>query len=69
MGFHSPQEAQRVLAMSLDKASKVRLMCSKILAKHGYTKDVVYPDYSTKEKAKAVDKLFQEGKAPPLLAK
>lgn len=69
MGFHSPQESQRVLATALDKASQVRLMCSRILARHGYTEPVVYPDYSTKAKAQAVAEAFTAGSGPSLLKK
>ncbi len=69
MGFHSPQESQRILAMALDKAAQVRLGCSKILAKHGYTDEVLYPDFSTKAKAQAVNEQFVSGTAPSLLKK
>lgn len=69
MGFHSPQEAQRVLATALDKASQVRLNCSKILARYGYSNEVVYPDFSTKIKAQAVAGQFVDGSAPSLLKK
>lgn len=67
MGFHSPQESQRILATALDKASQVRLACSRILARHGYSGEVVYPDYSTKTKAQTVCQQFVDGKAPSLL--
>ncbi|MCL2347242.1 MAG: ammonia-forming cytochrome c nitrite reductase subunit c552 [Planctomycetaceae bacterium] len=69
MGFHSPQEAQRILATALDKASQVRLMCSRILARHGYTDEVVYPDFSTKEKAQELSRQFTAGTPPSLLKK
>ncbi len=69
MGFHSPQESQRILATALDKASRVRLMCSRILAKHGYPDEVVYPDFSTKEKAQELTGQFVSGNAPSLLKK
>ncbi len=69
MGFHSPQESQRVLAAALDKGAQVRLMCTKILAKHGYANDVIYPDFSTKAQAQAVSDQFASEKSPSLLKK
>ena len=69
MGFHSPQESQRILATALDKASQVRLTCSRILARHGYTDEVAYPDFSTKEKAQELTSRFATGIAPSLLKK
>jgi nitrite reductase (cytochrome c-552) len=69
MGFHSPQESQRILGTALDKAGQVRLMCSRILARHGYTDEVVYPDFSTKEKAQTLTNQFATGTAPTLLKK
>lgn len=69
MGFHSPQESQRVLAAALDKSAQVRLLCARILAKHGYTDPVVYPDFSSKEKAQAICEQFVTGTAPSLLKK
>lgn len=67
MGFHSPQESQRVLAVALEKGAEVRRQCGKILAKHGYTEEVIYPDFSTKELAQALTKTFVEGNPPALL--
>ncbi len=69
MGFHAPQESQRILATALDRASQVRVACARILAKHGYSDEVVYPDYGTKAKAQAVAQAFADGKAPSLLKK
>ena len=69
MGFHSPQESQRILAAALDKASQVRLLCSKTLARHGYSDEVVYPDFSTKSKAQLLGDGFVNGTAPSLLKK
>ena len=52
MGFHSPAEALGFWpAQSINPASAAG-MC-RILARHGYTKAVAYPDYGTKEKAQA----------------
>lgn len=67
MGFHSPQECTRILGEATDFAQQSRLICSRILAKHGYTGEVVYPDVSTKEKATAVLKEFLDKTPPDLL--
>ncbi len=69
MGFHAPQESQRILATALDRASQVRVVCARILAKHGFSDEVVYPDYGTKAKAQAVAQAFVDGQAPSLLKK
>jgi nitrite reductase (cytochrome c-552) len=67
MGFHSPLECERILAASVDLSGQCRVECARILAKHGHIEPVNYPDYSTKEKAEEVNKLFIEGKPPKLL--
>jgi hypothetical protein len=67
MGFHSPLECERILAASLDLAGQCRIECTRILAKHGVTKPIDYPDFSTKEKAQALIKPFVDGKPPKLL--
>lgn len=67
MGFHAPQECQRILAEAADVAQKCRLDCARILAKHGITDPVVYPDWSSKEKAQALIKHFASGETPPSL--
>ena len=67
MGFHSPQECQRILTAAVDQAQQCRVECARILAKKGYTGEVNYPDISTKEKAEAVNKAFIDGKPPKLL--
>lgn len=67
MGFHSPQESQRILAAAVDLAGKCRVECARILAKHGVVQPVAYPDFSTKEKAQALNQQFIEGKPPALL--
>lgn len=51
MGFHSPQECMRVLQASLDLAAQARVEAARVLARHGYTNPVAYPDYTTKAKA------------------
>ncbi len=49
--FHAPVECLRILGNAINKAQDARLLILKILAKHNYTKEIVYPDYSSKEKA------------------
>jgi nitrite reductase (cytochrome c-552) len=68
MGFHSPAEALRILAGAVDLADQARLDCARVLARHGYTQPIVYPDFSSKEKAQALVKQFAGGKPPKLLA-
>jgi nitrite reductase (cytochrome c-552) len=67
MGFHAPQESQRILATALDRAAQIRITCAQILAKHGYAGEVQYPDYDTKSKAQAVIEKFVAGERPTLL--
>ena len=67
MGFHSPEECVRILAAAIDLAGQCRVECARILAKHGVTKPVEYPDFSTKEKAQTLIKPFVDGKPPKLL--
>ena len=69
MGFHAPQESQRILATALDRAAQIRVACARILAKHGHTDEVLYPDYGTEAKAKAVVEKFVSGEGPSLLKK
>lgn len=67
MGFHSPEECVRILASAIDLAGQCRVECARILAKHGSTKSIEYPDFSTKEKAQTLIKPFVEGKPPKVL--
>jgi nitrite reductase (cytochrome c-552) len=69
MGFHSPHECMRVLGAAVDLAQECRVECTRILARRGYTDEVQYPDFSTKEKAQALNRLWAEGSAPKLLKK
>jgi formate-dependent nitrite reductase cytochrome c552 subunit len=66
-GFHSPLQCERVLASAVELAGQARVECARILAKHGHTEPVSYPDYSTKEKAEELNKQFMDGKTPKLL--
>jgi len=67
MGFHAPQECQRVLAAAVDLAGQCRVESARILARHGVTTPVAYPDFSTKEKAQGLVKQFLDGAPPDLL--
>ncbi len=69
MGFHAPQECMRVLQAALDLAGQSRVAAARILAHHGITEPVRYPDCSSKPKATAVLAAFLEGKPPELIAR
>jgi len=69
MGFHSPAEALRILAGSVDQAGQARLDCARVLARHGCMQPVAYPDFSTKGKAQALVNAFAAGHPPKLLGK
>ena len=67
MGFHSPQECMRSLGAAVDLAGQCRVECARILARHGVTAPIAYPDFSTKEKAQALIQSFIDGNPPRLL--
>ena len=67
MGFHSPQECMRSLAAAVDLAGQCRVECARILARHGVTAPIAYPDFSTKEKAQTLIQSFIDGNPPKLL--
>ncbi len=69
MGFHAPQESMRVLQAAVDLAGRARLEATRILARHGVTAPVQYPDGSTRQKAQAVLAAFEKGKPPRLVRK
>jgi nitrite reductase (cytochrome c-552) len=69
MGFHAPQESHRILATALDRAAGVRVAATRILAKHGYSDEVVYPAVDSKARAQAVADKFVAGEKPSLLKK
>lgn len=69
MGFHAPQESMRVLQAAVDLAGRARLEAARILARHGVTEPVQYPDCSTRQQAQAILAAFQEGKPPRLVRK
>ena len=51
--FHAPQEVTRLLGVALNYAQTARIDLARILARHGYTKEVPMPDISTKDKAQS----------------
>jgi nitrite reductase (cytochrome c-552) len=69
MGFHSPQECMRVLESAVELAAQCRLECARVLARHGVTTAVRYPDLSSKEKAQSLVQTFADGKPPALVEK
>jgi nitrite reductase (cytochrome c-552) len=52
--FHSPTEVSRIIATAIDKAQEARVALARVLAKHGYTNEVPYPDIATKAKAQSL---------------
>lgn len=67
MGFHSPQECMRILAAAVDQGGQCRLEVARILARHGVTEPVQYPEFDTKEKAQATIQKFVDGQPPSLI--
>ncbi len=53
MGFHSPSEALRVLATSIQKSQEASLKMTSIFRKYNVDYPIEMPDLSTKEKAQA----------------
>lgn len=51
--FHAPVETSRLLGLSIYESNEARVMLTRVLAKHGMTDPVPYPDIATKEKAQA----------------
>lgn len=49
--FHSPLEVARLLGNSISETQKARVALARILAKHGKTEEIPYPDIATKAKA------------------
>jgi len=67
MGFHSPQEAMRILSRATQDAQQARLLCARILAAKSVTAAPNYPEINTREKARAVGQKFIEKDPPKLL--
>jgi len=51
MGFHSPVEALRVLATSIQRSQEARILLTEVLVKHNVKIPYAIPDISTKAKA------------------
>jgi nitrite reductase (cytochrome c-552) len=49
--FHSPLEVARLLGNAISETQNARLQIARILAKHGTTSEIPYPDIATKAKA------------------
>lgn len=69
MGFHSPLESSRILVAAVEMAQECRRQCARILAKHGYTEEVAYPPFGSKEEATTTIGRFIDGEPPSLLKK
>lgn len=67
MGFHSPQEAMRILGRAGEDAQQARLLCARILAAKAIVTAPNYPEIDTREKAVAVTQTFKEKDPPRLL--
>lgn len=49
--FHSPVEVSRIIGLSINESAQARVLLARVLASHGRTSEVPYPDISSKEKA------------------
>ncbi len=67
MGFHSPQEAMRVLSNATQDAQQARLACARILAAKAVVAAPDYPEIDTREKAWSVGQRFIKKDPPRLL--
>jgi len=67
MGFHSPQEAMRILGDAINNAQSARIHLARLIAAKGVTAPPAHPDISDRQKAMATVKLFQAGTPPKLL--
>lgn len=67
MGFHSPQEAMRILGGATNKAQQARVLAARVLAKKGISDPPKYPDISTRQKAWDVAEAFKNGHGPRLI--
>ncbi len=67
VGFHSPQEAMRILGQSVNQAQQVRLLTARILARKGISDEPTYPDIETRQKAVLITEAFVNGAGIKLL--
>ncbi len=64
MGFHSPQEAMRILGKAAFLAEEARLSVMRILVAKGVTRAPEYPEWATRQKAlQVIESLTQGGPA------
>ncbi|MFW5829337.1 MAG: ammonia-forming cytochrome c nitrite reductase subunit c552 [Planctomycetota bacterium] len=61
MGFHAPQECQRILGDAVKRAQECHAECIRILARHGVVEPIQHPDWSDKEKASELLRLYVGG--------
>jgi nitrite reductase (cytochrome c-552) len=67
MGFHSAQEATRILGEAANEAQQARVVAARLLATKGVTEPIAYPNYATREAAWGVAAAFDSGEPPNLL--
>lgn len=67
MGFHSPQEAMRILADSVNDAKEASIMVARLLAAKGIPTPEAVPDISTRESAWNNSQRYVENTPPKLL--
>jgi nitrite reductase (cytochrome c-552) len=69
MGFHSPQEAMRILGDSINNAQTARIHLARLLATKGVTVPPKHPDISDRKKADILRKSFidKDGTPPKFL--
>jgi len=68
MGFHSPQEATRILLVAADEAQLARLLVARLLAARGIAVEPSYPPFASKLDATNVNARFIDGPALPLIS-
>lgn len=49
--FHSPVEVSRIIGLSIHESAQARVILARVLASHGRSEEIPYPDITTKEKA------------------
>ena len=49
--FHSTVESARVISSGIAKAQEARVLLARVLASHGFTKEIPLPDVATKDSA------------------
>jgi nitrite reductase (cytochrome c-552) len=67
MGFHAPQESQRILADALNDGQNARVAVAKALGKKGVATPDTTPDVSQRAQAFEVAQAYVEGRSAPLM--